>query len=96
MVIQLEKAIMPQFGRTKMDKKELDELFNKSFEVNVRLAGEYSVIAVAGVLLGQAMRLYKTVLSEDEFNRMMETIQDTSADVKPYEAESLDVDTTLH
>jgi hypothetical protein len=79
-----------------MDKKELDELFNKSFEVNVRLAGEYSVIAVAGVLLGQAMRLYKTVLSEDEFNRMMETIQDTSADVKPYEAESLDVDTTLH
>lgn len=87
---------MPQFGRTKMDKKELDELFNKSFEVNVRLAGEYSVIAVAGVLLGQAMRLYKTVLSEDEFNRMMETIQDTSADVKPYEAESLDVDTTLH
>ena len=96
MVIQLEKAIMPQFGRTKMDKKELDELFNKSFEVNVRLAGEYSVIAVASVLLGQAMRLYKTVLSEDEFNRMMETIQDTSADVKPYEAESLDVDTTLH
>ena len=87
---------MPQFGRIKMDKKELDELFNKSFEVNVRLAGEYSVIAVASVLLGQAMRLYKTVLSEDEFNRMMETIQDTSADVKPYEAESLDVDTTLH
>jgi len=87
---------MPQFGRIKMDKKELDELFNKSFEVNMRLAGEYSVIAVASVLLGQAMRLYKTVLSEDEFNRMMETIQDTSADVKPYEAESLDVDTTLH
>ena len=96
MVIQLEKAIMPQFGRTKMDKKELDELFNKSFEVNVRLAGEYSVIAVAGVLLGQAMRLYKTVLSDADFRRMMDTINETSHEVKPYEAEALDADTTLH
>ena len=79
-----------------MDKKELDDLYSKSFAMNVQLSSEYSVVAVASVLLGQAMRLYKTVLSEDEFNRMMETIQDTSADVKPYEAESLDVDTTLH
>ena len=96
MVIQLEKAIMPRFGRTKMDKKELDELFNKSFEVNVRLAGEYSVIAVAGVLLGQAMRLYKTVLSDADFKRMMDTINETSHEVKPYDEFSLGTDSTMH
>jgi len=87
---------MPQFGRIKMDKKELDELFNKSFEVNVRLAGEYSVIAVASVLLGQAMRLYKTVLSEEDFNKMMVTINETSHEVKPYDEFSLDTDSTMH
>ena len=79
-----------------MDNKDLDELFNKSFAMNVKLSSEYSVVAVASVLLGQAMRLYKTVLSDDDFKRMMDTINETSHEVKPYEAEALDADTTLH
>ena len=79
-----------------MDKKELDDLYSKSFAMNVQLSSEYSVVAVASVLLGQAMRLYKTVLSEEDFNKMMVTINETSHEVKPYEAEALDADTTLH
>ena len=66
-----------------MDKKELDDLYSKSFAMNVQLSSEYSVVAVASVLLGQAMRLYKTVLSEEDFNKMMVTINETSHEVRP-------------
>jgi hypothetical protein len=79
-----------------MDKKELDDLYSKSFAMNVQLSSEYSVVAVASVLLGQAMRLYKTVLSEEDFNKMMVTINETSHEVRPYDKFSLDTDSTMH
>jgi hypothetical protein len=79
-----------------MDKKELDDLYSKSFAMNVQLSSEYSVVAVASVLLGQAMRLYKTVLSEEDFNKMMVTINETSHEVKPYDEFSLDTGSTMH
>ena len=79
-----------------MDEKELDDLYAKSFAMNVQLSSEYSVVAVASVLLGQAMRLYKTVLSEEDFNKMMVTINETSHEVKPYDEFSLDTGSTMH
>jgi len=79
-----------------MDKRELDDLYNKSFAMNVQLSSEYSVVAVASVLLGQAMRMYKTILSEEDFNRMVDTINETSHEVKPYDEFSLDTDSTMH
>ena len=79
-----------------MDEKELDDLYAKSFAMNVQLSSEYSVVAVASVLLGQAMRLYKTVLSEEDFNKMMVTINETSKEVRPYDEFSLDTDSTMH
>ena len=79
-----------------MDKKELDDLYSKSFAMNVQLSSEYSVVAVASVLLGQAMRLYKTVLSEEDFNKMMVTITETSKEVRPYDEFSLDTGSTMH
>jgi len=79
-----------------MDDKELNELFNKSFAMNVKLSSEYSVVAVASVLLGQAMRLFRTALSDDDFKKIMVTINETSNDVRPYDEYSLDTDSTLH
>jgi hypothetical protein len=79
-----------------MDKKEFDDLYSKLFAMNVQLSSEYSVVAVASVLLGQAMRLYKTVLSEEDFNKMMVTINETSHEVRPYDEFSLDTDSTMH
>ena len=79
-----------------MDDKELKELYNKSFAINVKLSSEYSVVAVASVLLGQAMRLFRTALSDDDFKKIMITINETSNDVRPYDEYSLDTDSTLH
>jgi len=79
-----------------IDEKELNELYNKSFATNVQLSEEYSVLAVAGVLLGQAMRMYKTVLDKNEYDEMVEIISDTSKEVRPYDEFSLAEDSTKH
>ena len=79
-----------------IDDEKLNELYNKSFATNVQLSEEYSVLAVAGVLLGQAMRLYKTALNKNEFDEMVELISDTSKDVRPYDEFSLAEDSTKH
>ena len=41
----------------------------------------HTPLEVAGVMMAQAMRIYKTALREDEFNRMVETILDTRTEV---------------
>ena len=79
-----------------IDEKELNELYNKSFATTVQLSEEYSVLAVAAVLLGQAMRLYKTALNNNEFDEMVELISDSSKDVRPYDEFSLAEDSTKH
>jgi len=45
------------------------------------------VEAVAGSLMAIAMRLYKTTLSEKNFNKMKEVVLDT--DVEPYKKRRL-------
>ena len=40
------------------------------------------IFEVAGVYMGIAMRLYKTSLSEEDFNKMKEVI--TNTDIEPY------------
>ena len=76
--------------------EELNELYNKSFATNVQLSEEYSVLAVAGVLLRQAMRLYKTALNTNDFDEMVKLISDSSKDVRPYDEFSLAEDSTKH
>ena len=45
----------------------------------------HTPLEVAGVMMAQAMRIYKTALGEEEFNRMVETILETRKDVTPFQ-----------
>jgi len=45
---------------------------------------EVSPIECAGVLMAQAMRIYKTALSAEGFERIIETILETRSDVTPF------------
>jgi len=48
---------------------------------------ELPVEAVAGSLIAIAMRLYKTSLSEENFNKIKEVVMET--DVQPYKRRKL-------
>ena len=80
-----------------MNDETMQELYNKIFTMNTKLSNEYDATAVAAIFVAQAMRMYRTMLNDDEFNRMVETISQSANETKPFTLDSFDTDSgTLH
>ena len=62
----------------------LEKIYRELYGHSMDLLEEYDapVEAVAGALMAIAMRLYKTSLSEENFNKMKQVVLDI--DVQPY------------
>jgi len=71
--------------------KDLQDIYNKIFSDAMRYADHFSIQMVAATYIAIAMRLYKTSLSPQEYEMMIETIMET--EVKPYNKNGKD---TLH
>ena len=67
----------------------LEKIYKDLYGHTMHLIEEHDlpVEAVAGALMAIAMRLYKTTLSEKNFNKMKEVVLDT--DVEPYKKRRL-------
>ena len=67
-----------------MYKDPLDKIYQDLFEHTMHLVEEHNlpVEAIAGSLMAIALRLYRTSLSEENFEKMKELILDV--DVEPY------------
>ena len=67
----------------------LEKIYNDLFEHTMHLLEEHDVPveAVAGSLMAIAMRLYRTNLSEENFDKIKDVIMD--ADVEPYKRRKL-------
>ena len=63
----------------------LEKIYHDLYEHTMHLMKEHNlpVEAIAGSLMAIAMRLYRTSLSEEEFNKMKEVILDTEVDAFP-------------
>jgi len=72
-----------------MYKDPLEKIYQDLFEHSMHLLEEHElpVEAVAGSLIAIAMRLYKTSLSEENFNKIKEVVMET--DVQPYKRRKL-------
>ena len=68
----------------KNKEKELQDIYNKIFKQSIKHMQKYEPQMVAGTLMGFAIRLYKTSLSEDGFSEMLQTILESEKDVKSY------------
>ena len=62
----------------------IDELYKTILMFVDQLAGEYHPEAIAGVTMAISMSLYKTMLSEDEFNDMMDVVLESRDQVTPF------------
>ena len=62
----------------------LEKIYHDLYDHTMHLMKEHNlpVEAIAGSLLAIAMRLYRTQLSDEDFNKLKEVILDTS--VEPY------------
>ncbi len=74
---------------TKED-SNLEYVYNEVLLVMERLLKEdQNPLAIAAVLASQAMGLYKTVLSDKDYNTMIASLVDRKDSVEPFEARSL-------
>lgn len=68
----------------------LEYVYNEVLLVMERLLKEdQNPLAIAAVLASQAMGLYKTVLSDNDYSSMIDSLVDKKNNVEPYETRSL-------
>ena len=71
------------------NEEELTELYSRTLEYMLEELDEYESTEVAGVYVGIALRLYKTVLSAEDFNKIMKVIYESSDKVKVFKPQNL-------
>ena len=70
----------------KISTSDVNEVYNEVFRLMMRLCRDYDPLAVSGVMLAQALRLYKTSLPIDDFDLLLDEIMATIKDeVKPFD-----------
>ncbi len=77
-----------KISQAEMDRR-LEECYDSLYERALALCVEHDSQIVASTMLAQALRLYKTVLDEDEFKAMVNTVAETADQIQPYRASKL-------
>ena len=69
----------------KKEDKKLNDCYQELFEKVVALQMKYPNQMVAGTMMAQALRIYKSTLKDDEFKSMIETIVESESKIQPYD-----------
>ena len=76
-----------------MSKKEedilLNECYQEVFKVMIALQTKYSNQMIAGTMMAQALRLYKSNLTDEGFRAMVEVIASSSDAIQPFDVPTI-------
>lgn len=61
----------------------IEKLYQDYWAIHAQKLDSHSPIEIAAVLMAHAMTLYKTVLDDDDYNKMVDDIGRMRNDVKP-------------
>jgi len=53
---------------------QLQKLYDQYYEFTDHMVVENNPLAVAGIMLAQSLSIYKTILSEQEYNQIVDSI----------------------
>ena len=71
----------------KIETSDINIVYNEVFRLMTRLCRDYEPLAVSGVMLAQALRMYKTQLPIEDFDLLIDEIMETiKEDIKPFDA----------
>ena len=74
----------------KINSSEADIIYRQVFKTMTELCKHHNPLAVSGVLLAQALRLYKTSLPIEDFDLLIDEILETvKEDVRPFDTPTL-------
>jgi len=68
-----------------MEEKDIEELYSTIADLAVGLSMEHSALKIAAVLNAVSMSIYKTALSETDYDKMCETIFDLRHEVHTFQ-----------
>jgi hypothetical protein len=69
----------------KFSEDNLKEIYDQLFDKSAELILKYEdAQVVASTLMAQAIRLYKTILTPQEFEEMLEVVLNTSKQIEPF------------
>jgi hypothetical protein len=64
---------------------QLQDLYSKNLEFVDALCGEYGAMEVAAIMMTQALTIYKSAMSEQDYNNMVDNISASRDKVKTFE-----------
>ena len=74
----------------KIATNDINIVYNEVFRLMTRLCKDHEPLAVSGVMLAQALRMYKTQLPIEDFDLLIDEIMATiKEDIKPFDAPTL-------
>jgi len=65
--------------------KKLQQLYSNFLEFADHMSGEYGAMEVAAIMMTQALTIYKSALSEEEYNRMVDSISAMRDQIKTFD-----------
>jgi len=65
--------------------KDLNDCYQELFKKVVDLQARYNNQMIAGTMMAQALRIYKSNLTEEGFRSMVQTIADSSDTIEPFD-----------
>ena len=63
----------------------IEDLYAKYLQFTSVMLEDYKDIEIAGVMITQALSLYRTVLAEEDYQRMVKSIYERRDDVKTFD-----------
>ena len=63
----------------------IEDLYAKYLQFTAVMLEEYKDIEIAGVMITQALSLYRTVLPEEDYQRMVKSIYERRNEVKTFD-----------
>jgi hypothetical protein len=62
----------------------IEDLYDKYLQFTAVMLEEYQDIEIAGIMIAQALSMYRTVLPEEDYQNMVKNIYERRNDVKTF------------
>jgi alpha-D-ribose 1-methylphosphonate 5-triphosphate synthase subunit PhnI len=63
---------------------EMDELYNRQLEFAAMMMEQHGPMAVAAIMMTQALSIYRTTLEEIDYHNMVDTISQNRNQIKKF------------
>ena len=62
----------------------IEDLYDKYLQFTAVMLEEYQDIEIAGIMIAQALSMYRTVLPEEDYQRMVKSIYERRNEIKTF------------